>query len=227
MRTFKQLCAASALVLLAACSGGTHVSETEDKGGFDILADQVRGRIASRGEPAPDARDVLNAGRIARSRTPLLLAVIQKSDTALTLVPLNTNLGVTQWRDASGGGLLRRNGLVVGTRGLGHDLMTSEIDSLLQALSRGGGPSVRVNRYLDGENGIEAVQYLCEVARVGSQNLQFYGTTYATTIYAEQCAGDDETAFTNRYWIDSSGRIRRSEEFVSPVAGAIEINVLK
>lgn len=222
---FKRIAALLALSTLAACGGGTH-SGASDKSLAGIFVQNVQGVVTARRAAPPDARAVLTADLIASAESSLLLVVNRNADAGFTMVPLSVNRGVEQWTDASGGGLLRRNGVLVGTRGLGFDLLTADVDPLLQALGRGGGQAVRVNRYLDGQNQVVAVQFICDVRRAGGQTLEYYGRHYVTTVYEEDCRGDAES-FTNRYWIDRAGGIRRSEETVSPEIGVLEINQLK
>lgn len=226
MRTLRRALIAPLLIALAACGGGTGAPPPgNDRLIFGAIAARLLPRPAA--EAVPDARAVLTPAMVARSPTPLILLTVRETDIGFTLVPLARNRGTEQWRDVSGGGIFRRDGILVGTRGFGSDLHTADVAPLAAALRRGGGEGVeRVNRYIDGENQIVAVQYLCSVRPAGRERLVRYGTAVDATVYDEACIGDGPP-FTNRYWVDSGGTVRRSIELITPLAGAVEIDLLK
>jgi hypothetical protein len=218
--------AALSLAALAACSGGTG----NQSGDAPVLLQAARAKLAELaggGEAGPDARAVLTPALVAGSPTPLILMLVEETDTALTLVPRASNRGTVQWRDVGGGGILRRDGILVGTRGFGFDLHTADIAPLAAALRRGGGEGVeRINRYIDGQNQIVAVQFLCSVRPLGGAVLERYGTRRATTVFEEDCEGAGVGGFVNRYWIDSRGVVQRTQELIHPRSGAVTIDLL-
>ncbi|PWJ16515.1 YjbF family lipoprotein [Jannaschia seohaensis] len=218
--------AALLLAALAACSGGTeNAPPANDKLLFAALQSRFAGLAGE--EPAADAREVLTPAMVAGSPTPLLLVVVQETDIGLTMVPRAVKLGTEQWRDISGGGLFRRNGILVGTRGFGFDLHTADVAPLAAALRAGGGEDVeRVNRYIDGQNQIVAVQFLCSVRPVGQERLSYFGVNIDTTVYEEDCVSDGG-GFVNRYWLDAGGTVRRSVELIAPESGSLDVIVLK
>ncbi|MEM7641513.1 MAG: YjbF family lipoprotein [Pseudomonadota bacterium] len=173
-----------------------------------------------------DARDVLTPDLIAASPTSALLAVSQQLDVGYTLIPQAINGDTVQWIDASGGGLIRRDGLLVGTRGLGFDLLTADLADLSRALRTGGRQDVRrVERILGGDNQIRAFTYYCDVVPMGRELLNVYGRIDATTLFEERCSGDGP-AFTNRFWLRQDGLIVRSVERVSVEYGALELTLI-
>lgn len=184
------------------------------------------GGLVLPGDPAPDARAVLTPEALAASPTAVMLLVTERTDRGLTLVPLSVNRGTEQWTDADGGGILRRHGILVGTRGLGFDLLTADVDGLARALRAGGGRDVlRVNRHLRGDDRIAVRRYLCDVVAVGSETLAFYGRSVRTTVWEERCQGEED-AFVNRYWRENDGTVRRSRERVSPEVGHVDLSLL-
>ncbi|MGB3409293.1 MAG: YjbF family lipoprotein [Jannaschia sp.] len=213
-------------LVLAGCSGGTGSDANRPKSGFGQTAITAIGSLFGASPPVVDARSVLTAQFVEQVQTPLILIVAQRLDSALTMIPLSQNGETVQWRDAVGGGLFRRNGILVGTRGAGHDLLSADVEPLRAALRAGGGRDVtRINRILNGENQVVAEQYICDVRATGDETLTFYGKSYETTRFVEACRGDGP-AFENRYWIDRGGVIRRSLERVSPQVGFLLLDVL-
>ncbi|SFJ79341.1 YjbF family lipoprotein [Jannaschia pohangensis] len=175
------------------------------------------------GQPVPDARQVLSPQLIAASPVSALLVIQKTADSGFTVIPVASNRGTVQWAAGDDRGLLRRDGVLVGTRGYGFDLMTADIAPLVAAFAAGGGSDVqRVNRYLTGEGLIETRDYLCDVRLIGNETLDIYGKRHATRVFEEDCraTGGD---FVNRYWVESNGTVRKSIERISPEVGDFEI----
>ncbi|MEM8848493.1 MAG: YjbF family lipoprotein [Pseudomonadota bacterium] len=219
MNIMRRLMGLGLAAAVAACSSTPNV-ETP----FDILAGTVGGVVNP--PETVDARDVLTPELIASSPTSALLAVSQQLDVGYTLIPQAINGNTVQWIDPSGGGLIRRDGLLVGTRGLGFDLFTADLADLSRALRAGGARDARrVERILEGDNQIRAFTYYCDVVPMGPQLLNIYGRQDTTMLFEERCAGD-EAAFTNRYWLRQDGLIVRSVERVSAEYGALELTLI-
>ena len=215
----------SATLVLAACS--SEGLRTDNP--LALAAERIVARVSPAAPTAAsvDARDVLDAEIVAGAKTPLLLLVVERTDRALTLIPAASRRGTVQWRDGQGGGLIRRGGVLVGTRGLGFDLMTADVAGLRRALRSGGGRGVvRVNRHLSGENEIVALRYACDVVPTGRQTLDFYGSIHRATVFEERCAGDGPP-FVNTYWVEADGTVRRARESVSAEIGMVVLNLLK
>lgn len=175
---------------------------------------------------APDARDIITPQLIEDVGLSVLLVLQLDQDTAFTMLPQAANLGTVQWRTGSDLGLLRRDGIVVGTRGLGHDLYTADVEALDAAFDAGGAQdALRVNRYLTAEGVIEVEQLICAVRMVGRETLNIYGKIKQTRVFEEDCrAGGGD--FVNRYWVESDGTVRKSRERISPELGVFEITRL-
>lgn len=207
--------------LLAACG-----SKSDDnplllvsQSAFQLL------KPGARAAPA-DARSVLSPELIAASDTSALLVVSLDQDQGFTMIPQAANLGTVQWRAGDNRGLLRRDGIVVGTRGLGHDLYTADVTALDAAFDAGGADdALRVNRYLTTEGVIEVEEVICAVRMVGRETLNIYGRIKQTRVFEEDCrnGGGD---FVNRYWVENDGTVRKSRERISAELGVFEITRL-
>ncbi|MEO0859326.1 MAG: YjbF family lipoprotein [Pseudomonadota bacterium] len=216
----RHLAWALGLAVLAGC-GNTDQQDA----GLNLVTSRLAALISSE-EEVPDAREVLTPELLASSDTPVLLAIFLKPDNGFTLIPLQVAGDVIQWRDAANAGMIRRDGILVGTRGYGFDLWSSEVEELRVALRTGGGPDVvRVNRYLNGENQIVRQQFICDVVPEGTQTLSIVGRDMATQLYREVCSGPGGR-FENQYWVRGDGRIVRSIEHVSDEIGAVDLTLL-
>lgn len=220
----------SALGAVAAAAVLTGCQFTNDDERGPTFAETARAIITDQfgqgGEPAPDARQIITPELLAQSPDPILLIVQKNIDTAGVLVPVSRGAdGTVQWRDLGGAGLLMRDGVLVGTRGIGFDLLTVDARELRRALAAGGARDVaRTERRLRGDNTVEVLDLICDVVPIGRERLTLFGSSYDTSLYEERCGGN--RPFVNRYWV-GGGVVRKSEVFVSTEAGVIELSLLK
>jgi hypothetical protein len=211
--------AALAGVALAGCGNDP---ERASFAAFDLVRDSIGGRPAG-----PDARETVTAEQVDAAGTPVLLAVAREADLGSTLVPVAANLGTVQWVDIAGGGLLTREGVLVGTRGLGPDLLNADISGLLAALRVGGGQAVpRLELRLRPDNVVERTRYSCDIVRVGRERLTYLGRSFDTDRFEERCRNGADSV-VNRYWIDDSGQLRQQEVLVSPQFGIMDLSLLR
>lgn len=135
-------------------------------------------------------------------------------------------MDTVQWRTGDQKGVLRRDGIVVGTRGFGHDLYTADIEALDAAFDAGGAQdALRINRYLTAEGVVETREMICAVRQTGRETLNIYGRIKQTRVFEEDCrAGGGD--FVNRYWVELDGTVRKSQERISPELGVFEITRL-
>ena len=186
-----------ALAVLSACGLG-------DRGTyFKDAATLIRSGLARDAGPVDQSLTLPEAITDAVPG-PLMVGVFPERNAKAAMVFLGGNGTVTSW--AAGGGITIAfdDGVLTATRGLGGDLMSADLDEVKAGL-RGGGQAVRVHRYLDGEEHLQARAFVCDYSRTG-----------ATVV--EDCTGP-ELGFENQYVLDSRGRIRESLQWIGPQAG--------
>ncbi|NCT12315.1 MAG: YjbF family lipoprotein [Rhodobacterales bacterium] len=164
--------------------------------------------------PAPDLRASLTRAQIDRATTPLMLVEVPARGAQATLIPSGQNGGVQSWRTGDNVGLSFDGGVLVGTRGLGDDLMAADVTGTLAALA--GGPSQqypRIHSYLDGENQTQFRAFLCDMAGPVAETVTIFGRAVPTRRFDETChsvglqtansyrVGADGTMWTSRQWI--------------------------
>jgi hypothetical protein len=109
------------------------------------------------------------------------------------------------------------DGLLVGTRGFGDDLMGSDVAAAKSSLN-GGGNHLRTLDFLNGLSQIERRTYQCVSVQTGREDITIVERTYATTIIEETCSGENES-FKNTYWRDENGVIWQSRQWISSGIG--------
>ncbi len=114
--------------------------------------------------------------------------------------------GVTIYASTDGAQVFLRNGILIGTRGLGRDLMSA--DAPTPAALRAGGAHQRSYYDLDGTDTTIRHLFTCKVERDAAD----------TTAIAEACAADIGT-IRNQYWFNSAGSVSKSRQWVSQGVG--------
>jgi hypothetical protein len=121
------------------------------------------------------------------------------------------------WLSLEGVSIVFDNGLLVGTRGFGDDLMGGDV-AAAKASQQRGGTHLRTLDFLNGLSQIERRTYQCVSIQTGNENITIVERTYATTVIEETCSGENES-FKNTYWHDGNGVIWQSRQWISSGVG--------
>ncbi|OWJ76102.1 hypothetical protein CDV49_15465 [Haematobacter genomosp. 1] len=204
-----------ALMTLAGC-GDLQDSRT-------LLRDVVMG-AGDRPQPTPMPQ--VTQAMLAQQKTPLISAHVERTGGNALLALAGRNAGVDTYVSGDGSTLAFREGVLVATRGLaGADLMSADVPSRA-VISAGAGQHQRRMFYIDGDNQSYGRSFLCDLGNIGRENLVVAERSFATRHIIERCTSED-ISFENAYWIDDSGVIRGSRQWVSPYLGWVELRQLK
>lgn len=200
----KSIAVLSLLGLLSACGPGQSQQSllgpiTQTLFGFTKSASKPSSMADIRRQVTPEVRQRFR-------HTSLMIAQLEQNERASILVRKGLNEGVETYFTPDNISLSLKEGVLVGTRGLGFDLMSGDVAEVLAGL-RDGGQAVRVHRYLDGEDQIAIKSYICDY----SGNAQI----------TETCYGKDHS-FKNSYKM-SGGKIVASRQWVGPDLGYIRL----
>lgn len=143
---------------------------------------------------------------------PVLMVALPKRNAVATLVLAARNGQAVTWLDSTGVSVVTRRGIVIATRGLGSDVMSSDVSGTLQALDRGGTGYVRTQRFLDGEGHLQERALTCDAARAGPR-------------VTETCQGGGATV-TNRFELRGSAVVQ-SWQWLGAGVGFAEITRLQ
>lgn len=217
----RRLCAALALLgvtVLAGCGNGPNQEIAR------AMLAQARLSVGKSPQaPAPLAG--LTRAQVDALGVPLLRVTAIKLKTQALLGVYGTNGPVTTWSTTDKTSVALNGGIVVATRGLPGDLMSAAVPSLAE-IAAGAGVLARTHYYLGRNDQTEPVVFRCTLADAGAEQITVVGLAYRTRHVTETCAAGPER-FTNDYWIDARGTLRRSVQWISPQTGALEIENLE
>lgn len=149
---------------------------------------------------------------------PRLVVQIPLRKTTATLARIGVNADVETWITADNVSLSFRQGILVATRGLGFDLMGASATGTLAALSGAEkGVYRRQMRYLTGDNHTTYLMAGCQMDHLATEVRS--GQTLQP--FQESCVAAGHK-FTNLFWINASGTIQQSLQWVSPEVGYLQ-----
>jgi hypothetical protein len=192
------------LSLLAACGGG----------GAGLVA-------GLRGNQGIDLGSVSRA-KIEKFGTPILRATVPSRGLDLLLSPRDVRGDVVTWESAEGITFAFRNGVLIESRGLGADLMSSSVPSPDRIASSAS--YSRSYFFVSDNDQNQRRDYACSPEAWDAEAVTIYGKTHQTRHVAEPCLRD-VGRITNDFWFE--GRtIRKSRQWVSPDIGYVEFSLV-
>jgi hypothetical protein len=147
----------------------------------------------------------------------LLRVSIPTIEAQATLGPVARQGDVTVWQTLDGTTLSFRGGSLIATRGLGDDLMSADVAGRLEMLRNARGAEEsgyypHIRSYLDGEDRTVFRSYKCRHVPQAHTGADPDG---ALRRINELCVSPTDR-FTNVYWLDRSGTMVRSRQWISP-----------
>jgi hypothetical protein len=140
--------------------------------------------------------------------------------------------GELLWTSAAHIVVVTRDGRIVRTVGLGHDLAGSTSRDRTAPLApaaalKGPVTSVRLEDFP--ELGLYGVALTCRAGAKGRETIQVLGQDIATTRVDEACESRTPGwSFVDSYWVDNdSGMVWRSRQHIHPKGGEIETEIFR
>ena len=214
------------LALLAGCSGGNEARPLElqvlDAGRTTIAERAARRQAAER---PPLTRAVLDTVQVSA-----LEVTLERRDVLAYLFidgeRRDDSPGrITVWRSEDNLNVVTRNGIVIATRGLGNDVLSSQVP--VGGDRPGpvrGGDHLQMVRALD--NREIPVRLACDLVDLGPETIVIVERNHATRHLQQRCEGAGGTV-VNDYWVDSAkGIVWQSRQWAGPGIGYMRLRRL-
>ena len=206
--------AASLMAGLAACG-----NDDRGIGALGTLAQTAAQVVAERrapDQPAAPAKSPEEAAAEALriNSGPLIQAGFENLNRTQIMAMTGQNGAMRTYMTPAEEAVILRNGMLVGTKGLGNDLSVAEpgTEALIRAGASGSG--MRIMRYLSGDGLERPLQFTCTVGA---------GPNPGVTV--ENCEGHG-TSFQNSYMVQG-GQIAVSRQWIGPALGYVTIQTLR
>lgn len=218
------------VMVLALAGCGSDTGKTENASiarnmASGIFARLMPGKKAKAG--APMGQEELALAGLRSNTGPLLLATIESQGATTILGMVGENGGKRTYATPSQQNLVLRSGVLVATRGLGHDLMSTDLGptpSLLAA--RQAGSANRVQRYLDGEGIERPLRLSCTLTPGTAQSYSFAGTDWSGLQMIENCKGSG-LSIDNHYLVAANGTVILSRQWIGPKLGYVTLQTVR
>lgn len=219
----------TALLGMAGCSSGTQEAPVYQQI-FTSTANKIKGARAAR---AP--RQVLTRALLDTLEEPHLEVTLERNDQRAFLTQSAARRDdapgqIDVWRTADNITLAFRAGILISTRGLGGDLISSAVQA---GDSRAGpvGSGARAYHLRTRDAKARRLSVICELSDLGPVTLEIVGHNHATRHLRETCISPPETGaegrIVNDYWIDSRQPILwQSRQWAGPYIGYLRTRQL-
>lgn len=213
------------LAVLTGCASGTEEAPLQVEIAKNTR-DIIKARRAGPAKLPPVTRAELDA-----LTGPALEARVERLDAAAYLyVSAERDEGagghVRVWRTGDNVSLTMRNGVLIATRGVGGDILSSsvQVSGSLPGPSEGG-PHVQMLRTGDIEE--RRMVLACDLTDRGPAQIEIVGRRHSTRLIEQYCVGDTGE-ITNFYWIDkSAGVVWQSRQWAGPEIGYMRFRLLR
>lgn len=216
--------AIAALVTLASCSSdnsGFNLSSLPGAGIFSAL----RGGDHAASQDQPVESPGFTAQLIAEHPENFMIADVPNIGINQPARIIQNNAGDTTWQAQGGATFAFHDGVMVATRGLIDDLLTISAEGVRAALAAGGGTVTRTLEQLDDLDQLSSLTLTCTITRDGPEDVNLGLREVSLVKFTEHCASQ-KLVFDNAYWLDGSGDIMASRQFVSADVGYARLNNL-
>lgn len=152
----------------------------------------------------------LSAAAVAASPAPLV--EIRTAARRTVAVKVAETQGVASYASADSVGLALRDHMLVSVKGLHSDVMSSAGPTAAR-IAAGQGSHQRSYQILDGLGELQKLHFNCALSRGSAEDITVAERVFATKLVVENCE-NASGSFENRYWIDGSGKIRQSHQWI-------------
>lgn len=227
----RSACAVAIAGLLAACSS----EQPEGVNLGKLLVGTVKGAAAVR-KAGPAQKITVTPAMVANTK----VAALQVNPEAfggsdflrrVTIRRDSRNGDVEIWQSSDNAHIFLREGVVVGTRGVGSDIIAADASYTQRALKTGKSTSgLRRFTVSDGDVTTTKMQFSCEIRNLGGEKIIIADQSFNTVHMRENCVGGPggDKVLRNEYWVHMpTGKVRKSRQWVGPRAGYFELILLK
>lgn len=205
------------VVALTACGNGG--PDEQSASPLSVAGQTVRDVIAARrssGQPAAPAKSMEEraAEALRVNPGPLIMVGFESLGQTQIMAMTGQNGGTRTYMTPAEEALIMRGGMLIGTRGLGHDLSVAEPQTEAIIRAGGSGSGQRIMRYFAGDGLERPLQFSCTVGA---------GPNPGVTV--ENCEGHG-TSFQNSYMVQG-GQIAVSRQWIGPSLGYVTIQTLR
>jgi len=215
------------LMILSACS-----SDTSDDEGYSVISDSVWEAVQQNRADPPKPL-VITQVLLDRTNEGVLLVepdLVERGDLLRRVVRRADKYPGTLevWRASDAAQVVLRDGVLVATRGIGGDILSSDASQTLSLLGMlQEGAAKRTVFVRAGDMSTQRLDFDCVIADRGVESLVLVERPIALRAFRETCS-NDAFDIINDYWIEPNSRlVRKSRQWAGPKLEYFVITLLK
>lgn len=217
--------------LMAACS-----SDQRDADGIvRVIGTTLKGAVETR-RAGPPKQVVVTPEMFAKIEVPMIQVnpVTLGGSDFLQRAAMRRDSGkgtLEIWKSSDNAQIFLRNGVVVGTRGIGRDIIAADAAVTVSALrNRASRSGIRTFTISDGDVTSNRIQFRCDIVKLGPEKINVVNHVFTTDHFRETCvsAVAGGQSLRNEYWVQqSTGIVRKSRQWIGPVVGYFDMVLLR
>ena len=197
------------LLALIACGNSIDLEKGETK-----VIKLIQDKLERRTGPAAyiDARKLVSRAIIDGVDVPILFVEIDRGQNGTMTQYPGEGVGQT-WLGVDGSTVTLAGGMLKATRGVGDDLMGSEISRQINWKNPSDAPYTRKLAYLREDNQTRVDEYECSLTDTKKyETIEVFDAKFRVRRITETCRGDG-IQVVNDYRVDDSGLVRTSRQY--------------
>ena len=210
------------LLILTACGNSIELESGERK-----VIKLIQDKLERPAGPAAyiDARKLVSREIIDGVGVPILFVEIDRGQNGTMTQYPGEGVGQT-WLGVDGSTVTLDNGILKATRGVGDDLMGSEISADINWKNPTEAPYTRKLAYLRADHQTHVYEYECTLTDTKQyETIAVFEAKFRVRRIEESCRGDG-SQFVNDYRVCASGLVRKSRQYHGEKIGYMTIERL-
>lgn len=207
--------------LVAACTGIAPTGVALGRSPLDTGLGRMTQRLFSGGQPTAASAPFQ---ALLATPAPAIVVSVEQRDAATGFLRQSQRDDIETWISPDNVALYLQQGFVVGTRGLGRDLMAADVSQpAALVLGRRNGQVQRFMSFLDGNDQVILRSYICDIQSRGGREIDLGTGLVPTELMQERCSNPDQE-FQNLYWVETrTGQIVQSRQWAGDFSGPLAI----
>jgi len=165
---------------------------------------------------------------VAKAPGQVYMGAVEEAQLPLVLQPAETNDGYVTWVSPDKRSITMLSGVISATRGYGGDVLSYDARGTANAVSNRQATSYkRTMRFLGPQYELKGATLSCTTETVGTDPVKIVDTERQLIHIVESCTDQGGGTIKSEYWVDNSGAIWQSRQWIGPQLGYIFLQRLK
>ena len=174
-----------------------------------------------------DAAEKLK-GFAAKAKGPIIIGAVEEAQLPIVLEPLSQSGEYTIWSSPDKRTITMIDGVISATRGYGGDILGYDARPTASAITgRRVAEYSRTMRFLGPQYELKGATLKCVTENQGTEDITIVETVRKLVHMVEACTDQGGGTVNSEYWVDGSGQIWQSRQWIGPQLGFVFMQRVK